>query len=635
MEEQNMRDIVKLMNKIKTAIEMMHEKQLTISSLEKTRENETRPLIIEKMKQDIEKAKKDKKEFDKITTDYIINAKLTIQKLRDELEKEYKNILLEKIEKERKLEEKVNAMKMRETSSDRLLHIEEIAKKSEEKIKEETDEYSKKHFVKINKLNEFDQNLKDWSIELNVVDIFNNAELNNKEDITDEKNEIKKDIQENEENNLENKNEKPGTDVDKSFDDLKKELDEQFKKLQEDIEKGFEIPELSSLKEHEVKEEKKSDEKGKINIPEETTNSVENIENNKEETKNSIDNIFNSRNISDEIQYTNPDFNIQNIETTKTLTTVDKNNEKSLPAISFSEVLAKINTVYVSSFAYSVYKAANKKIDFKNKSSIKKLATIPSFIGKLISKPINYALRTNAKIYEIKDNIEQLSNEEFTVLTEKPEVANKYGQTIKNEFDQTLSDKNVMKDRHVNDAILDMVQERLEDKYSKNSDLYSSKINEINTDIKNYEEYMKTDSKNADTYNINIETLKNRKEAWEKEIKDQDKRLETYKKNKRIKEAYRNNPDVRKFDQSLGQVSQKLREAKKEGNFIYENQLSKVISDAMAQNKNLHENKIIQKIFYGEDTASTLKIDMILNKANKEENSKDNNLNLNIDENYR
>lgn len=678
MEEQNMRDIVKLMNKTKTAIEIVREKQSTINILEGIIENETRPLIAEKMKLDMEKAKEDKKDFDEMTTNSIINAKLTIQKLRNELEEEYKNKLLEKIDKQRKLEEKVNAMKMHETSSDRLLHIDEMAKKSAEKIEEETNEYSKKHFVKINKLNEFDQNLKDWSVELNVVEAFNNAKLQNEEETIKEDDSVDKDLKGKEENNSiekESKEENPATDIDKSFEDLKKELNEQFKKLQEDIEKGFEIPELSSDEKQEVKDEANINEEDTKNI-EELINSAEtplrNIEN-IEEIKNN-NTITESENQPEEIKNNNiitefenqPEENENNNiitefenqieenetleepilknfnlsfdddilsesqskygdlgsnnlqgETTKTLTTVDKNNEKGLPAISFSEVLAKINTVHVSSFAYSMYKAANKKINFKNKNNLQRLASIPSFIGKILSMPINYALRTNAKIYEIKDNIEQLSNEEFTVLTEKPEVANKYGQNIKNESDQTLSDKNVMKDRHVNDAILDCVQERLEEKYSKNNDLYNSKINELDNDIKNYEESMKADPRNSDTYNLNIETLKTRREAWEKEIQDQDKRLQTYKKNKRIKEAYRNNPDVREFDHSIGEASQKLREAKNNGDFIYEAQLSRAISKALSINKDLHENPLIQKMFYGEASTGKLEVDAIINKEKR------------------
>ena len=642
MEEQNMRDIVKLMNKTKTAIEIVREKQSTINILEGIIENETRPLIAEKMKQDMEKAREDKKDFDEMTTNSIINAKLTIQKLRNELEEEYKNKLLEKIEKQRKLEEKVNAMKMHETSSDRLLHIDEMAKKSAEKIEEETNEYSKRHFVKINKLNEFDQNLKDWSVELNVVEVFNNAKLQNEEEPIKEDDPVNKDLKEKEENNnieKESKEENPATDIDKSFEDLKKELDEQFKKLQEDIEKGFDIPELSSDEKQEVKDEPNINEEDIKNI-EEPINSVETplrkvenknnniiteFENQLEENENLKEPILKNFNISfdDDVlsesksKYEDLGSNNPQGETTNKLTTVDKNNEKGLPAISFSEVLAKINTVHVSSFAYSMYKAANKKINFKNKNNLQRLASIPSFIGKILSMPINYALRTNAKIYEIKDNIEQLSNEEFTVLTEKPEVANQYGQSIKNESDQTLSDKNVMKDRHVNDAILDCVQERLEEKYSKNNDLYNSKINELDNDIRNYEESMKADPRNSDTYNLNIETLKTRREAWEKEIQDQDKRLKTYKKNKRIKEAYRNNPDVREFDHSIGEASQKLREAKNNGDFIYEAQLSRAISKALSINKDLHENSLIQKMFYGEASTGKLEVDAIINKEKR------------------
>ena len=47
-------------------------------------------------------------------------------------------------------------------------------------------------------------------------------------------------------------------------------------------------------------------------------------------------------------------------------------------------------------------------------------------------------------------------------------------------------------------------------------------------------------------------------------IRDYVERLKTYKKNKRIKEAYRNNPDVREFDHSIGEASQKLCRGTKE-----------------------------------------------------------------------
>ena len=143
-------------------------------------------------------------------------------------------------------------------------------------------------------------------------------------------------------------------------------------------------------------------------------------------------------------------------------------NNNNLPAISFSEVLAKTQTQHISTLRYQIYKMAKAPLfkNSRNADSLQKtLMVIPNIISspfKLIAKGVNKALKTDEMVEEMKENIEALSPEEFAVLTESSEKANDdFGRKIKDDFDNEYLNSRVMRERKINTAYLDLVGNEL------------------------------------------------------------------------------------------------------------------------------------------------------------------------------
>lgn len=210
----NMSELVKLIHKTEKAMEMTREKQLLIEIMKEDLMNETRPMRVEEGKKEIENKKQEKTEFDKMTTDALRRAQTEILKLREESENEYQNKLLENLAKKKEIERKLEAMEKKGLSEEKIAMARNSATKALEKANNEIKDYQDKHFTKRAKLDEFENKVSEFALELGVdIEPYEKTnenetvehpiveepvtEVNTEEPVTEEENE-------NENENLEN-----------------------------------------------------------------------------------------------------------------------------------------------------------------------------------------------------------------------------------------------------------------------------------------------------------------------------------------------------------------------------------------------------------------------------------------------
>ena len=179
MEEKNndMNEIVKLMHKTGKAMEMTRQKQASIDTLKSDIMEETRPMMVEKMKEDIKQGETGKKEFDEMTKNAMIEAKTNILKIREASEKEYQARLMETMQKQKRIEQKLASIKSKELPKEKLEMTETAAKNALNKVKDEMKDFQTKHFTKRAKLDEFEKNINSWAIELGVEKEIANVKL--------------------------------------------------------------------------------------------------------------------------------------------------------------------------------------------------------------------------------------------------------------------------------------------------------------------------------------------------------------------------------------------------------------------------------------------------------------------------
>ena len=189
MEEKNnnMSELVKLMHKTGRAMEMTREKQSSIDTLKSDIMEEVRPMMVEKMKEDIKLSENGKKEFDEMTKNAMIEAKTNILQIRETSEKEYQDKLTQFAQKTKRIEEKLASMKNKELPIEKMEMAEKAAKNALDKEKDEMKKFQDNHFIKRAKLDEFDRNISDWAIELGVKDEIDNVKLETEPKTTEPK----------------------------------------------------------------------------------------------------------------------------------------------------------------------------------------------------------------------------------------------------------------------------------------------------------------------------------------------------------------------------------------------------------------------------------------------------------------
>ena len=192
MEERNsMNEIVKLMHQIGRAMEMSRDKQANINKINDNLMEETRPMMVEKMKEEVKLSEQDKTEYDDMTKNSLVNAKKDILKLKEGTEKEYQEKLIETATKHRELEAKLKRIedklaseRAKGLSDDKMQEVERAAQKAIDEtnnemnnINNEMKDFQNKHFTKRSKLVEFENSLQGYAMELGFESELANVKL--------------------------------------------------------------------------------------------------------------------------------------------------------------------------------------------------------------------------------------------------------------------------------------------------------------------------------------------------------------------------------------------------------------------------------------------------------------------------
>lgn len=187
MEKNEMKDLTILVSKTGRAMILTRRLQKEIDDLKEVLMNETRPMMVEEWKKEIEVKENEKKEYDEMTKAAIIRAKTEILKLREESEKEYQNKLIENVEKQKRIEAKLKSIEGKEQDEEKLSMARRSAEKALTNVKEEMKSYEERHFSEIRpKLNELEAKIGDYAIELGIEEELNKVGLEKFEKELDE-----------------------------------------------------------------------------------------------------------------------------------------------------------------------------------------------------------------------------------------------------------------------------------------------------------------------------------------------------------------------------------------------------------------------------------------------------------------
>ena len=160
-----------LMEKIYTSIDMSNEKQDRINNKEEELKNEVRPVMIEEGKEELKELVEDKKEFDEMTKNAMIQAKLDIIEAREELQKYYVENTSKLLKKQEIVEKRLKDAKIaRNLSDEKLIHAEIIANKTIEDIQNELKDTEKYYSKQIGILDGYEYDINNSEIGMTITE---------------------------------------------------------------------------------------------------------------------------------------------------------------------------------------------------------------------------------------------------------------------------------------------------------------------------------------------------------------------------------------------------------------------------------------------------------------------------------
>ena len=123
-----------------------------------------------------------------MTKNALINAQKNIIVLREQTEKAYQDMLMKTVRKQKAIEEKLESMRDRDLTPEKLELVENSARKAREAVNTEMFEFQKKHFEQRATLDNYEDSIKKYALELGVEKELN--EINPKQ-VIEEFNETK------------------------------------------------------------------------------------------------------------------------------------------------------------------------------------------------------------------------------------------------------------------------------------------------------------------------------------------------------------------------------------------------------------------------------------------------------------
>lgn len=206
MENMNMDDLKDLMGKIEEAMKASYQQQNNIDAKTDELYQETRIMMVEKGKEELETLKQNKKEYDEMTVNALKDTKKAILTIKKESEDKYQEMLLSTMQKRKDIENKLARMRAGETRPEKLTMIENSAAKALEKVNADMKEFQDNHFEKMALLDKYENNINRYAMELDAEEELNNVKIEEEKKAEEKETEEKKvDEKETEEKKVEEK----------------------------------------------------------------------------------------------------------------------------------------------------------------------------------------------------------------------------------------------------------------------------------------------------------------------------------------------------------------------------------------------------------------------------------------------
>ena len=171
----------KKIDKISIEMEKSRERQAKIDQMTNELYEETRPMMVEKMKEEIEEAKREKESFDQMNKESILFAEKEILGKRKILENNLKNKIIETAEKQDTINKKLSSMKKKflenSISIDIMDRANESARKALDNANAELSEFQKRNSDLMNKLQAEEKTLRGFALELGIEEEFDKTEI--------------------------------------------------------------------------------------------------------------------------------------------------------------------------------------------------------------------------------------------------------------------------------------------------------------------------------------------------------------------------------------------------------------------------------------------------------------------------
>ena len=274
---------------------------------------------------------------------------------------------------------------------------------------------------------------------------------------------------------------------------------------------------------------------------------------------------------------------------------------RNLPIRSFWEIYNDTCTEHVGSIAHNINKIAHMKLlPSKNEDTLHKILNLPLTVFrapmKLLAQIPNSLMRTDRKIAQMAENIDNLGVEEFQVLVQSPEKVNKmFGKVVKENIDRDYLDPQFMKQYKVNNAYLDVVRARLGRERGEAINLYNAQATSAYNRLNELEEIGKENwtQEQRDEYNREVAVYQKSVEEGKKCVAELAQFDEGAKKKS---SAYRNisgwflakfNPDNREANGRMAELSKARREAVAQGKENEANEYTKKMQDELRNNTKL------------------------------------------------
>ena len=174
-------ELKEYMKKIKESMDLSKLKQDGIDKLTQKLYKETRIMMVEKEKEEIKIKEDEKKEFDEMTTQALLNAKKDVLVLKQNMEKDYIQKLLERQQQEKDIQDKFTRMMQRdltELTEEKLKRLNQSRDKALEELKIKKENLQKEYREKVENVNRWEKDIETYAIKLNVLEKVEKVRIN-------------------------------------------------------------------------------------------------------------------------------------------------------------------------------------------------------------------------------------------------------------------------------------------------------------------------------------------------------------------------------------------------------------------------------------------------------------------------